>query len=92
MQEYVSGSGRLSMQCLTEGLKVAFPVDYRYGWDLGCVEHQRLLKAVRPGLEFYAPRCTAWSVSSNRADPLKRATARAAEKPTLDWVSSRLSS
>ncbi|CAJ1458578.1 unnamed protein product [Effrenium voratum] len=37
------GSSRLSLLVLISGLMVAFPVDLRYGWDIGNKHHQELL-------------------------------------------------
>ena len=44
LQERCSGSGRLSSQARVEGLCVGFPVDFRYGWDLGNSEHMDKLR------------------------------------------------
>ena len=89
MQEFMPCSSRLTLHCWKAGLNVAFPVDYRYGWDLSEPKHHRLLKHIRTSIEFFAPRCTAWSIASSRSDPARRAAARAEEKPTLEWIASR---
>eukprot|EP00439_Symbiodinium_sp_Y106_P007567 s6027_g1.t1 len=41
--ELFSGSSRLSYLALLAGLTVAFPVDFRYGWNLGCAAHQNMI-------------------------------------------------
>ena len=40
--ELFSGSARLSYVALLAGLSVAFPVDLRYGWNLGTTSHQEI--------------------------------------------------
>ena len=42
--EWFSGSGRLSLVLLLTNLAVGFPVDHRYGWDVGYGPHQLLLR------------------------------------------------
>ena len=75
-QECMSGSSRLSLTLLANGFRVAFPVDYRYGWGMRFDKHQCLVDTVGEELKiaitFYSPRCSPWSVASNRADPAKR--------------------
>ena len=46
-QELFSGPGRMSLGALAAGLAVGFPVDFRYGWDLGISTHQELLPNLR---------------------------------------------
>ena len=89
--EWCSGSGKLSLLCLLSGLSVMFPVDYRYGWDLGCREHQQLLLEVghtvgEPRVKFYSPSCRPWSISSTRRDLEITNKERKAEKPTIDYI------
>ena len=89
--EWCSGSGKLSLLCLLSGLSVMFPVDYRYGWDLGRREHQQLLLEVGntvggPKVKFYSPSCRPWSISSTRRDLEVTNRERKAEKPTIDFI------
>eukprot|EP00959_Pyramimonas_sp_CCMP1952_P468336 9493079-Pyramimonas_sp.AAC.1 len=78
------------------GLSIAFPVDYRYGWDLKTPQHQKLLDSCAQQLgiqtHFWSPRCSPWSAQSNRATPEKRDRTRTAEVPTLTWLDSRIDS
>eukprot|EP00969_Alexandrium_andersonii_P167741 7415845-Alexandrium_andersonii.AAC.1 len=83
------GPGRLPLACLRSNIIVGCPVDFRCGWGLAQPERQKLLGSMAPKVEFYAPRRTAWSQASGRAGPLKRASARALEKPTLERVCKR---
>ncbi|CAE7765903.1 RE2 [Symbiodinium sp. KB8] len=57
--EIGSGSGRLTYTALLAGLIVAFPVDYRYGWNLADPEHQRMLleeqQRTSPSMIFFSP-------------------------------------
>ena len=41
--ELLSGSARLSYVALLAGLSAAFPVDLRYGWNLGTPAHQEMI-------------------------------------------------
>ena len=88
--EMCSGSGRLSLICLLAGLTVGFPVDHRYGWDLGHPEHQSLLQECHRAFEtdhiFVAPNCSPWSVAANSKDPSKRTEDRNQERPTLEYL------
>ena len=89
--ELCSGSGKLSLLCLLSGLSVMFPVDYRYGWDLGCREHQQLLLEVgtmvgEPQVKLYSPSCRPWSISSTRRDLEVTNRERNSEKPTVDFI------
>ena len=73
LQERCSGSGRLSAQALKEGLCVGFPVDFRYGWDLGNTTHVKKLRQAddkfRPYITFNAPDCRVWGNFSKQRDP-----------------------
>ena len=87
--EWCSGSGRLSLLALLSGLCVLFPIDYRYGWDLGLPEHQRILHEVEmdigePDVLFYSPTCRPWSISSTKRDLDQTQRERAAEMPTVE--------
>ena len=88
--EMCSGSGRLSLICLLAGLSVGFPVDHRYGWDLGFPQHQSLLQECHRTFStdhlFMAPNCGPWSVASAGKDPAKRAEDRNNERPTLEYL------
>jgi len=90
--EWCSGSGRLSLLALLSGLSVLFPIDYRYGWDLGLPEHQRIIHEVEqdlggdPDVLFYSPACRPWSISSTKRDLDQTQRERAAEIPTVDYI------
>ena len=90
-QEMCSGSGRLSLLLMLTGMIVGFPVDYRYGWDIGHAPHQVLLQRCYSTFEpehiFGAPSCGPWSCSSSSKDPHSRAADRQAEMPTLHFLS-----
>ena len=87
--EVFSGSGRLSLTMLVAGLTVGFPIDMRYGWDVGNACHQKYLRQARdefcPGVIHLAPECGPWSVSSSSKDPDQRQAERLQQKPSLDW-------
>ncbi|CAE8712610.1 unnamed protein product [Polarella glacialis] len=88
--EHCSGSGRLSLIALRAGLRVGFPVDSRYGWDLRNDSHRKLLDAAfvrfRPGMHFTAPDCRIWGQAGNRADPYERELERELDRPSLLWL------
>ena len=90
--ELCSGSGRLSLLALLSGLTVLFPVDLRYGWDIGHRPHQDLLQEVLqqcvPDVVHKSPNCRPWSVSFNRCDPAKVQQERDAERPCLRYLES----
>ena len=91
--ELCSGTGRLSLLALLSGLTVLFPVDLRYGWDIGYAPHQALLREVHetlcPGCLFMAPNCRPFSVSANRMPYEKMMAERAQEKPCIDFLQER---
>ena len=62
LHEIFSGSGRLSLSGLMLTLRVGFPIDFRYGWDLSLPEHRKLIDKVDTFFDthfcFYSPRCT----------------------------------
>ena len=71
-------------------MKVIFPIDYRYGWDIGFAPHQKLLEKVRdalmPKIWFWAPDCRPWGQPGNRVDPHLRELQRADALPSLEWI------
>ena len=73
-QEVMSGTSRLTSVGYREGLRVMPPLDYRYGWDLACLQHQRLASKLRKTLgvpvTYYCPTCRPWS-SGRFAGPKK---------------------
>ena len=90
LQERCSGSGRLSSQSREAGLCVGFPVDFRYGWDLGEPSHMAMLRRAddhfKPLITFNAPDCRLWGGYSeknykDKFDELERK--RDAERPYL---------
>ena len=91
VQEFMAGFAHSSLHYWDTSHLVAVPADHRYVWDLAEPEHRQFVKLVRARIESCAPRSTPWSVSAGRADPVRLGANRAAEKPTLDWVSTRAS-
>ena len=92
--EWCSGSGRLTLLMLLGGLSVLFPVDYRYGWDIGHPPHQALLLEVtqalgEPDQLFCAPSCRAWSISSTKRDLQQTHRERQAELPGISFMKDR---
>ena len=89
-QEVMSGTARLTSVVFREGLRVMPPLDYRYGWDLSCLHHQRLASNMRKtfGLPvvYYSPTCRPWSIASNSQDPDVRWHERQLQMPTLEWL------
>ena len=88
--EIFSGSGRLSYIALLAGLATAFPVDFRYGWNMADPRHQKLIMEaqdmMKPDVIFMAPSCGPWSVSSNRLSDDDRERLREEERSTLQFV------
>ena len=88
--EICSGSGRLSLVLLLAGLVIGFPVDYRYGWDIGDRAHQQmLLKAQRefqPGYIHCSLDCAPWSQAGNTKDPKERQQERIQARPSLEFT------
>ena len=85
-----SGSGRLSLLLMLTGMIVGFPVDSRYGWDIGHAPHQALLQRCHATFDpehiFGAPSCGPWSCSSSSKDPHVRAADRQSEMPALHFL------
>ncbi|CAJ1430110.1 unnamed protein product, partial [Effrenium voratum] len=88
--ELCSGSGRFSWFCVMAGLIVGFPVDFRYGWDIGNKSHQQMLwsafEEFQPGTLQASPDCAPWSVSGNAKDYDQRMQERHAERPSLTFL------
>ena len=88
--EICSGSGRLSYLALLAGLSVAFPVDFRYGWNLGDVSYQSMLleaqKQMRPDVLMLSPSCGPWSTSANRLTAEDCERLREEERNTLNFI------
>ena len=88
--EIFSGSGRFSYLTMLAGLVVAFPVDYRYGWDASNKDHQRMLlesqDAMNPDIIQFSPSCAPWSISANRLPPEEKFQRREEERTTLQFV------
>ena len=55
LQEVMTGSAQLSLQLYEKGLRVGFPVDHRYGWDLGENDHRKLLDKIYLTMNPYCP-------------------------------------
>lgn len=92
VRECFSGSGRLSLCGHNKHLSVAPPLDYRYGFDLGCMQHQKMTdnSIVDYALvSWYAPKCTHWSPSCWRAGKDTIEAKRKDEEPTLHWIASK---
>ncbi|CAK8991178.1 Uncharacterized protein SCF082_LOCUS2551 [Durusdinium trenchii] len=75
-------------------LCVMFPVDFRYGWDIGYGPHQRLLRQVhetslQPEVLMLSPNCRPWSVSSNQRPPEQLQQMREEEEPGLCFIEER---
>ena len=85
--EFMSGSRRLSLGMLIARLRIFFPFDFRYGWDLKSQPHRKLadeiLHMLNHFIEFSAPRCSPWSLNQNNTKPEKLRESRANETPTL---------
>ena len=88
-QEVFSGSGNLSFHFLSHGASVAFPVDFRYGWNARLDKHRKMLDELIVGTSFYAPNCTAWSSLSNWMPEETRDDLRKLEGPVLEWITTR---
>ena len=88
--EMCSGSGRLSFLALCAGLSVMFPLDYRYGWDLGSPAHRRLIDEIeetfQPDVDFMSPSCRPWSISSVQRDLQQTQQEREEEMPVINYL------
>ena len=93
--EWCSGSSRLSLTCCLAGLIVGFPVDFRYGWDIGNPEHQKMLdmalSTFEPEILMASPRCKFWSISASRRDRHLLLQDREAERPALIYMQQTMS-
>ena len=89
LQEFCSGSGRLSLGSLYAGFIIAFPVDFRYQWDLRLPQHRKLLDQLDSRVSFYAPRCGPWSSLSNWHPAQTEETIRKEDEPFLQWIAQR---
>ncbi|CAK9092645.1 1-alkyl-2-acetylglycerophosphocholine esterase [Durusdinium trenchii] len=93
--EWCSGSSRLSLTCCLAGLIVGFPVDFRYGWDIGNPEHQKMLgmalSTFEPEILMASPRCKFWSISASRRDRHLLLQDREAERPALTYMQQTMS-
>ena len=87
-----SGSSRLLLtMCSTPTHQlVLFPVDLRYGWNLGNTKHQRLLKMIdnqyKPQITTVEPRCKYWSQAGNARDPRETERLRGEELPQHRFI------
>ena len=92
--EFCSGSGRLSFLAVCAGLMVMFPLDYRYGWDLGCASHRKLIDEIEtnlaPDVEYMSPACRPWSIASTRRDLEQTQRERNEEMPTINYLKSKV--
>ena len=92
--ELCSGSGRFSLFCVLAGLTMGFPVDFRYGWDIGLPEHQRMLDQAYeefcPDFLMCSPRCKFWSVSASRRDRQELMRDRESERPALVYMQRKM--
>ena len=90
--ELCSGSGRFSLLCTLAGLMIGFPIDFRYGWNLGDPEHQDMLRQAydfhQPDVLLLSPRCKFWSVSASRRDYHELMQDRESERPALVFMQS----
>ena len=88
--ELCSGSGRFSLICVLAGILTGFPVDFRYGWDIGLPEHQDLLwqayEVMDPDVLMITPRCKFWSVASSRRNRQDLLQDRESERPALVFM------
>ena len=87
--ELFSGSGRLSLTLLLAGLMIGFPVDYRYGWDIGDAMHRNMLyeayQEFKPGVLHCSPDCAPWSISASTKDPDEKLADRIHDRPSLQF-------
>ena len=87
--ELFSGSSRLSYLALLAGLTVAFPVDFRYGWNLGCREHQDMIldaqERMNPEVIVMSPSFSAWSRPSSQQS-LTNEELKELEASTMQFV------
>ena len=98
--ELFSGSARLSYVALLAGLSVAFPVDLRYGWNLGTTSHQEIdpkVIVMSPSFGTWTSQATNLSSEDKErhaaeevsASQFVKLQAKAAHRPVLLWSSGR---
>ena len=70
LRGFCSGSGIVSQTAESLASSVLFPVDYRCGWDLGLVEHQRKLgrslTQLQPQVVLFTADFQNWNVGWSR--------------------------
>ena len=93
LQEYFSGSSRLSFTGFKLGLRVGFPVDHRYGWDTTLADHQSILDEIQQTLgisvQYFSPRSSPWAKANTTSKAESKSRSRAEEQSTLQWVTKR---
>ena len=90
LQEQWSGSGRTSHKATRRNLKVGFPIDARYGWDLSNAKHRAKIDKTRRvfhvRVTLSSPDCHLWSRACRTMDKKVKADGREAQKPMLEWL------
>ena len=75
---------------MAQGLRVGFPIDYRYGWDVNQRTHQELLelcvKIFQPKIIFFAPNASAWNEGSGKRNPEELAPLRDKDEELHLWL------
>ena len=93
---WCSGSSRLALTMLLPPFShlVLFPVDLRYGWDIGDHPHQQLLLAVDscflPATTTFEFRCKYWSRAGNRRQASETKRLRLLEHNLLTFGSQHI--
>jgi hypothetical protein len=91
IHKFCNDSGRISLCALLTNLRVGFPVDYIYGWDLSLSENQKKLGKANyillRRLSYYSPRCSPWNTALNANS--NRKNKRGKEKTILQWITVR---
>ena len=93
---WCSGSSRLALTMLLPPFNhlVLFPVDLRYGWDIGDRQHQQLLIQVDtcflPATTTFEFRCKYWSRAGNRRQAAETQRLRLQETNLLTFGSQRI--
>ncbi len=87
MWEWYSGSSALSAHLKEEEVSHLPPIDYRYGWNLSKLDHQKKLidTQITVGVDtiFAAPNCSPWGNNSRATPEPLRSERRELEQPTL---------
>ena len=90
-QEFHSRDGRVSLAMYAIGLRVAPPIDFRYGWNLAVPEQQMLVNLTNCHVDYYTPFVPSAAVyQTHMSNHRKDAAAYARHYAQLNWMVQRI--